>query len=219
MHRLLMTSAAYRQSSARTAALEKIDPENRLVGRMPVKRIEAEVLYDTLLQVSDRLDVRPFDPPDPVEARPDGLVTPKGTERGWRRSIYVLQRRKELPTLLESFDFPQMTPNCVQRVTTTVPSQALNLMNDAFVQKLAGAFAQRVAKEAGSDPADRIDRAYWIALSRPPAAEEPPWACALNELTQSWATRSPPGEENPPERALSTYCHLLLNSAAFLTVD
>jgi hypothetical protein len=234
MHRLLMTSAAYRQSSTRTAALEKADPENRLLGRMPLKRMEAEVLYDALLQVALRLDARPLDPPDPVEVRPDGLVTPVGTERGWRRSVYVLQRRKELPTLLESFDLPQMTPNCIERVQTTVASQALNLMNDAQVRQLAGAFARRVAQEAGADPARRIERAYWIALSRPPTPEERTIGVrALAELTQAWARVGPacragPKEvplgkrdlpEDPADRALATFCHALLNSAAFLTVD
>jgi hypothetical protein len=220
MHRLLMTSAAYRQSSARTPILEKADPENRLLGRMPLKRMEAEVLYDALLQVALRLDPRPFDPPNPVEVRPDGLVTPVGTERGWRRSIYVLQRRKELPTLLESFDLPQMTPNCIERVQTTVASQALNLMNDALVRELAGAFARRVAEEAGADPARRIERAYWIALSRPPTMEEHTIGVrALAELTQAWAQQSRPGPADPADRALATFCHALLNSAAFLTVD
>jgi hypothetical protein len=220
MHRLLMTSAAYRQSSARTPILEKADPENRLLGRMPLKRMEAEVLYDALLQVALRLDTRSLDPPDPVEVRPDGLVTPIGTERGWRRSIYVLQRRKELPTLLESLDFPQMTPNSIERVQTTVASQALNLMNDALVRELAGAFACRVAKEAGNDPARRIERAYWIALSRPPTPEERTVGVgALAELTQAWAKQSRPGRGEPADRALATFCHTLLNSAAFLTVD
>ena len=91
--------------------------------------------------VADRVGI------EAVEVRPDGLATPVGTERGWRRSLYVLQRRKELPTLLESFDFPQMTPNCIERVHTTVASQALNLMNDTWVRQLAGAFARRVASD------------------------------------------------------------------------
>jgi cytochrome c553 len=234
LHRLLMTSAAYRQSSARTAILEKADPENRLLGRMPLRRMEAEVLYDTLLQVARRLDPRPLDPPDGVAVRPDGLVTPVGTERGWRRSIYVLQRRKELPTLLESFDFPQMTPNCIGRVQTTVASQALNLMNDALVRQLAGALADRLAREAGADPSGRVERVYRIALSRPPTTEERTVGVrALAELTRAWAKVGPASragprlvplgsrdlQEDPGGRALATFCHALLNSAAFLTVD
>jgi len=220
MQRILMTSAVYRQSSTRTPDLEKRDPENRLLGRMPLQRMQAEVLYDNLLQVAGRLDPSLFDPPAPVEVRSDGLVTPMGTERGWRRSIYVLQRRKEVPTLLESFDFPQMTPNCIKRTHTTVASQALHMMNDALVQQLAGAFARRVAREAGADPTRRIERAYWIALSRPPTKEERTVGLrALAELTRSWAKHGRRGQDDPAGRALATFCHALLNSAAFVTID
>ncbi len=225
IHRLMMTSAVYRQSSSRTPSLEKMDPENRLLGRMPLRRMEAEVLYDAMLQVGDCLDPRLFDPPSPVEVRPDGLVTPVGSQRGWRRSLYVLQRRKELPTLLESFDSPQMAPNCIERAHTTVASQALNMMNDAMVQQLANAFAGRVAREAGADPTRRIERAYRIALSRPPTAEERAVGLhALADLTQSWARvvitlRVTGAPDDPAIRALATYCHALLNSAAFLTID
>jgi cytochrome c553 len=217
MHRLLMTSTVCRQSSARAPVLEKRDPENRLLGRMPLRRMEADVLYDALLQVGDRLDRRPFDAPDPVDVRPDGLVTPMGTERGWRRSVYVLQRRKELPTLLETFDFPQMTLNCVERPHTTVALQALNLMNDSLVRELAGAFARRVAREAGAEPAHRIERAYWIALSRPPTPEERGIGLrALAEMTQAWARHD---QKDAADRALATFCHAVMNSAAFLAID
>ena len=188
MHRMLMTSTVYRQASTRTPILEKIDPENRLLGRMPLKRMEAEVLYDNLLAVGSRLDPRAFDAPDPVDVRPDGLVTPLGL----RRSVYVLQRRKDVPTLLENFDFPQMTPNCIERTHTTVPLQALNLMNDGLVRESAEAFARRVMREAGADPAARIERAYWIAFARPPTAEERGVGLrALEELTKEWAKVGP----------------------------
>jgi hypothetical protein len=179
--------------------------------------MEAEVLYDTLLQVGGCLDPRPFDAPDPVDVRPDGLVTPVGTERGWRRSVYVVQRRKEVPTLLESFDFPQMTLNCVERTHTTVALQALNMMNDAIVRELAGAFARRVAREVGADPVGRVERTYWVALSRPPTAEERTVGLrALAELTRAWAGN---GQEDAAARALGTFCHAVLNSAAFVAVD
>jgi hypothetical protein len=149
--------------------------------------------------------------------RDDGLVTPLGTERGRRRSVYVLQRRKEVPTLLESFDLPQMTPNCVERTHTTVALQALNMMNDALVRESAGAFARRVAGEAGADPAGRVERAYRIALSRPPTKEERDIGLrALEELTREWAKH---GKEDAAGRALATFCHALLNSAVFVALD
>ena len=106
MHRLMMTSSAYRQSSKLTSALEHSDPENRLLSRMPMRRMEAEVLHDAMLLVAGRLDETRYGPAAPVLVRDDGLVTPIGTKKGWRRSVYVQQRRKHIPTVLESFDLP-----------------------------------------------------------------------------------------------------------------
>src|SRR5262249_368150 len=126
--------------------------------------------YDTLLLVAGRLDATRFGPADPVQARPDGLVTPAQTARGWRRLLYVRQTRKQLPTHLENFDYPQMNPNCLERRDSTVAPQALHLLNNGMVQHLAEQFAQRVSREAAADPARRLEWLYWIALSRPPSA-------------------------------------------------
>src|SRR5262249_13661177 len=104
MHGLMLTSSTYRHASPNSARKDRLDPENRLRSRMPLRRMEAEVLNDSLLLVSGRLDETRFGPPDPVEVRKDGLVTPIAGPRGWRRSIYVLQRRSQMPTLLENFD-------------------------------------------------------------------------------------------------------------------
>ncbi len=120
MHRLIMTSSTYRQNSSVTPALEKGDPENLLLSRMPMKRMEAEVLNDTLLLVSGRLDETRYGVPQPVRVREDGLVTPIETEKGWRRSVYVAQRRTDIPSLLDSFDLPPMSPNCVERSVSMV---------------------------------------------------------------------------------------------------
>ena len=99
--------------------------------------------------ISGRLDEPRFGPPEPVQVRDDGLVTPIATENGWRRSVYVAQRRTEMPTLLESFDLPPMSPNCLERNTSTVAIQALHLLNNAMVEKLAEFSPRRVDKEAG----------------------------------------------------------------------
>jgi hypothetical protein len=215
-----MTSQTYRQACARRPETEKRDPDNRLLARMPLQRMQAEVLYDSLLQVAGRLLATPFGMPDAVLVQPDGLVTPAGTPHGWRRSIYVLQRRKEIPTLLDNFDFPQMTPNCIERFPSTVSSQALTLMNDGWIHRLADAFARRVRKEAGADPARQVERVYLIALSRPPTPQERAIGLqALARLTEAWRKNRRPGQEAPAQRALSSYCHAIMNSAAFLTID
>jgi hypothetical protein len=218
MHRLLMTSSTYRQSSAVTAEQDRADPDNALWSRMPLVRLDAEQTYDALLLVAGRLDQTPFGPPDAVRARPDGLVTPVETARGWRRMIYVRQARKQLPTHLETFDSPQMNPNCLDRRESTVAPQALYLMNNGTIRQLAEDFARRVSSEAGFAPARQIERAYRIALGRPPSgAEKEAGLRALKELTDAWARHS--GTAGAGLKGLTSYCHSLLNSASFLYVD
>ncbi len=246
MHRLMMTSTVYRQSSTVSPILEKLDPENQLLSRMPLKRMEAEALYDSLLLISGRLDETRYGVPQPVLVREDGLVTPIETENGWRRGIYVAQRRTEVPTVLENFDLPPMSPNCVERNVSTVAPQALNLLNNEMIQQLAGFFAERVKKEAGSDPQKQIERAYWIALSRPPSEEERRTCLeVLNQLGQSASVSAkfgadtrvaavaasnandsvsyrrpgPIQNQGPTLPPLKKLCHVLINSAAFLYID
>ncbi|MCU1274378.1 MAG: Protein of unknown function (DUF1553)/Protein of unknown function (DUF1549)/Planctomycete, partial [Bryobacterales bacterium] len=215
MHRLIMTSNTYRQASTLTPELVKADPDNVWLSRMPLKRMEAELLYDSLLDISGRLDATRFGPPEPVQVRDDGLVTPIATDKGWRRSVYVAQRRTEIPTLLDSFDLPPMSPNCLERNTSTVAIQALHLLNNSMVQNLAELFAQRVRKEAGDQPEKQIDRAYWMALSRPPSTEEK--AASLQAFTHFRQLEKPASDVN--QRALASFCHALVNSAGFLYID
>ena len=225
MHRLMMTSATYRQSSAVTADQEQVDPENTLVSRMPLVRLDAEALYDTLLLVAGRLDETRSGPADAVEVRADGLVTPTGTARGWRRLIYVRQARKQLATHLENFDFPQMNPNCIERRDSMVAPQALHLMNNGLVYQLAERFASRVLGEVGTDSAKQVERVSVIALSRPASEDERQIGVdALNQLAANWA-RTPAaagGQPNPDAarlKALTAFCHAIMNSASFLYVD
>lgn len=218
MHRLMMTSSAYRQSSTVTPSLATSDPDNLLLSRMPLKRMDAEFLYDSLVLISGQLDETRYGPPEPVQVRDDGLVTPINTEAGWRRSIYVAQRRTEVSTLLESYDLPPMSPNCLERNTSTVPIQALHLLNNSMVEKLAELFAERVRKEAGSDPAKEIERAYWIALNRPPAEDEKAASLqAVSRFRRMEQTAQPAAAVD--QRALASFCHALVNSAAFLYID
>ncbi len=202
MHRMMMTSSAYRQSSKVTSLHEEKDPDNVLLSRMTMRRMPGEVLNDTMLLVSGRLDQSRFGVPAPVEVRADGLVTPVGSEKGWRRSVYVQQRRSNTPTLLDNFDFPAMTPNCVERVDSTVATQALHLMNNGMIDDLADSLAKRVVELAGSDPKQQIEKLYWIALSRPPDEEE-------RKLSL----------EGLAKLSLARLCHTMLNSAAFLYID
>ncbi len=219
MHRLMMTSATYRQSSAVTADRKKADPDNSLYSRMPLVRLDAEALHDTLLLVAGRLDETRFGPPAAVRIRPDGLVTPAQSLRGYRRLIYVRQARKQLPTHLETFDYPQMNPNCLERRDSTVAPQALHLMNNGTIHELAGHFADRVRREAGKEPAKQIESAWWIALGRAPGSEERTVGMeALGRLTVAWG-RHGTDPEAARRKALTSFCRALVNSAGFLYVD
>ncbi len=217
LHRLMVTSATYRQSSTVTAAQEQADPDNALYSRRPLVRLDAEQTYDTLVRAAGRLDPTPFGPAAPVQTRPDGLVTPAETARGWRRLIYVQQARKRLPTHLETFDAPTMNPNCLERRDSTVAPQALYLLNNAMILRLADDLARRVAHEAGTDPAAQVERVYLLTLGRPARpAEKELGIAALKQLGDIWSgiDRGVAGS-----RALATYCHAVLNSAGFLYVD
>ncbi len=209
MHRLMMHSSTYRQASQVTPALEKLDPENRLLGRMWLRRMEAEEVGDAMLQVAGLLDNTRFGLPDPVQVRRDGLVTPIRGEKGWRRSIYVNQRRTELPTLSDNFDLPAMNPACLERSESIVATQALHLLNNAMVDDLAGSFAERVRREAGEDRAKQVEQAYWLALSRSPNDEER--TSSVEALARF--------EELSKADALKKFTHTLMNSAAFIYID
>src|SRR3954454_2904686 len=188
LHRLIMNSTAYRQASRRDPALDAIDPDNRLVGRMSVRRLEAEAVRDAILAVSGKLDPTMFGPPLPVAPDEGGQVLigkdtrdsagrptgPPGSLGGaeFRRSLYVQVRRSLPLSFTETFDAPTLTPNCERRASSTVATQSLALMNNEFVVEESLAFAARVIRLAGNDPAARVDRAWWIALGHGPTPEQ-----------------------------------------------
>jgi hypothetical protein len=233
MHRLLMTSSTYRQPSRVAEEHERLDPDNRLFSRMPLRRLDAESIRDSLLAVGGRLDETAFGPADAVEARPDGTFAAVGTTNGWRRSIYIRQRRTEVPTLLEDFDLPAMNPNCIERPVSTVAPQALHLMNNSMIHELAVAMAGRVIKatSSDSDSNQRIDLAYRIAFGRPPTPEERVLATnSLTQFTEKWIAHlaKQSGPESADEtaiaqqaarQAMANFCHALMNSAEFVNFD
>ncbi|MFN9263615.1 MAG: PSD1 and planctomycete cytochrome C domain-containing protein [Acidobacteriota bacterium] len=208
IHRLIMTSAAYRQQAGE--------------GGFPLRRIDAESIRDSILQIAGRLDTTQFGPPDPVKSLPDGEVIT--TSR--RRSLYVEQRRTRPVSLLETFDQPFMNPNCVQRGQSVVSSQALHLMNSDLVRENARYMAGRIADAVGDQPAAQIERAYLLALARKPTAAEAAAALdAFARLTPEWSRQleadrpAEPGAGRARWLALSTLCYTLINSAEFLYLD
>jgi len=219
LHRLIMNSRTYRQGNRITADRQQRDPQNRLLSRMPLRRMDAEALRDSLLFVSGKLDGRSGGYPDHVSVDRDGLVSANATVTGgWRRSIYLQHRRTEIPTMLATFDYPEMGPNCTERTVSIVSPQSLMLMNNRHVRELAGSFAARVekvlaAQDVGSKAWDaRVETVYQLALSRlPTPAERRLGVATLEKLVADW--------QGDRQAALETYCHTILNSAAFIYID
>lgn len=143
------------------------------------------------------------------------MVVAPEKPKGWRRSIYVQQRRVNVLTTLDLFDYPQMTPNCVERTNTAGAPQALHLSNNKMFRDLADYFAQRVRKEVGDNPEREVERVHWYALSRPPTAEEK--RIILKALED--ATKTGSGRAAATEQVLARFCHTIINSAAFIFID
>ena len=226
MHRLMTTSAAYRQTSRPTEEVRAADPENLLFSRMPMRRMRAEMLYDSVLRATGRLDPTPFGPPDAVEVRESGEVVPKGSEAGFRRAIYLLKRRKTPVTILELFDSPRMAPNCTERATSTVAPQALQMRNGDLVRGHARYLAGRLIDEYPNDPSAQIEQLYLRVLSRPPSPQETWFALKdLDLLAVEWKGHLD-AENDPVPRAssaqwlaLGSLAHAMVSSAEFLYVD
>ncbi|MFL2871354.1 MAG: DUF1553 domain-containing protein [Pirellulaceae bacterium] len=221
MHRLMLLSATFRQQSlVNDEHLDK-DPENLYLARMSIRRLDAESLRDSLLAVSGLLKHEPFGKPDSVTRRADGLVTSNEQNGGWRRSIFVMKRRSEIPTILANFDRPRMSPNCIDRVTSTVAPQALQLLNNAQVKSWAESFAARVISEGGSTDTERISYACVLATSYKPVAMELEIAQqTIEKLRVAWKTAAPDmSDEELTAKIYTNLCHALFNSASFVYVD
>jgi hypothetical protein len=193
---------------------------------MPMRRLEAEALYDSILKVAGRLDPTPFGPSVGIEVKAEGEVVASGTKAGWRRSVYVLQRRQTPVTILDVFDLPPMSPNCIERRQSTVPTQALQMMNGDLLQQHSRYLGGRLIDEFGDDREKQIRELYLRALSRPPTQQEIPQATGeIETLTKQWIDHLTQEKNEAPVgptaqwRALSDFCKAMLSSAEFLYVD
>src|SRR5262249_6963113 len=144
LHRLIMTSAVYRQSSTPRPDLDASDPDNRLLARYPLRRLDAEAVRDSLLHVAGDLDPGASGPFIPSTRTPEGVVdVPESANGSHRRSIYLQQRRTQVVTFLQLFDAPAMVTTCGKRSPSTVPLQSLALLNSEFVRARARGLARR----------------------------------------------------------------------------
>ena len=245
-HRLILTSAAYRQSAVRSAEKDRADPDNRLLGRMNSRRLEAETIRDAMLTVVGKLNPKMFGAPVPIMTDEDGQIVvgvdtndtagrPSGkfvslNGEEFRRSLYIQMRRTKPIGMLEAFDLPRMEPNCELRNASTVATQSLAMMNGDFTVTMSKYFAERVAKDAGSDVAAQVKRAWQLAFGGEPSAADV--KSATDFITRQTASfknnpvkvappakgHEPPPAE-PPMQALATFCQALLTSNQFLYVD
>jgi mono/diheme cytochrome c family protein len=226
IHRLIMTSAAYRQSSELDAS-HSADPDNILLGRMAMRRMDAEQLHDSILSVTGELDATAFGPPVSVETTKSGEVTAQGShKKGWRRSIYALQRRTTPPTLLEVFDLPPMSPNCIQRAYSTVATQALQMTNSPVMLQHARYLAGRLLDISPDSQRNQIEELYFRALSHRPTPEETDAAIRdLNKITRNWEDHLRAEKSDAPIAftakwySLADLCQAVLSSAAFAYID
>ena len=203
LHRLIMTSAVYQQasSSARETARERdsqrIDPRNRLLWKMNRRRLEFEALRDALLDVAGRLETTMYGEPGDQHAT-DG--------KDFRRSIYGFVDRMNVSSLLTTFDFPNPATSSPRRLATTVPTQALYFMNNAFTRSIAKQAMQRPDLVGLRNPRARLQRIYLLFFGRPPTEQE-------LELAEAFV-----GDE-PALRDWTVFAHALLMTNEFAFVD
>ena len=236
LHRLILLSAAYQQSSVSDPQLVKADPENRLYGRRTVRRLESEALRDAILSVSGQLNPKLFGEPVPVmedevgqivigrenldgERKPGTKVSLNGEE--YRRSVYVQVRRSRTLATLETFDAPAMTPNCDQRADSNVAPQSLWFMNSQFMVDSAKNFAMRLKTETPGDLKDQVAQGWELAFGSKPSENDVQQAIEFVTRQQQAFRESgeKPTEEQAHLQALASYCHALISSSKFLYVE
>lgn len=229
LHRLILTSSVWRQSSRvsdehRTAG-EKTDPENRLLWRQTMRRLEAEPLRDSVYSVAGILSDSMHGSGQTVARQKDGEVIAQPDSQGAnRRSIYVKILRLNPESMLEAFDQPTIAVNCTSRMTSTVSTQALTLLNSDTMTAAAAAFADRVLTEQPDDP---VGRAVLIAWARRPDADERALlADFVSELARQYLSEKPEEERQQPDtedrvrrQAIADLCHMLMSSNEFIYID
>ncbi|HEY7326334.1 MAG TPA: DUF1553 domain-containing protein [Gemmataceae bacterium] len=206
LHRLILLSNTYQQSSSGDRGLLEMDPDNRLLAHMNRQRLDFEAMRDSLLCVAGRLDTT-------IGGRAVELTTAPFTTR---RTVYGFIDRQNLPGLFRTFDFASPDASSPQRYATTVPQQALFLMNSPFVIEQARHFLQRPDVTAQTQDEAKINRMYQLAYGRPAEADE--IALGIQFLAQ--ARKSDPAKKEPtPLPAWEQYAQALLLSNEFAFVD
>ncbi len=200
LHRLILTSATYQQSSRPSKEAHTVDAATEWWWRFPPRRLDAEPIRDSILTVSGVLDPTMYGPgfsAFEVELENVRHYFPKKTygPADWRRMVYMTKVRLERESVFGVFDCPDAASSVPRRNRSTTPLQALNLFNSPFILQQAELFAARLERECGEDQAKQVTRAYWLCFGRAPNGDE------LTESREFIATAG-----------LNAFCRAMLNS-------
>jgi Protein of unknown function (DUF1549)/Protein of unknown function (DUF1553)/Planctomycete cytochrome C len=201
IHKLIMTSAVYQESTQVDDAKVKLDRDNKLHWRQPARRLEAEIIRDAILSVGGELDTKMFGP---------GTLD----EKSKRRSIYFTVKRSKLMPMMVIFDAPEALSGMAERPTTTIAPQALHMLNNPQVRQAAKGFAKRIAPAATSPLEDAVRAGYQIAVARQPDRDE--LADGVAFIQKQMATYP---ENQRRESALADFCQVLMCLNEFIYVD
>lgn len=227
LHRLIVTSETYQAGS--TASSESIsrDPQNQLLSHFPLRRVDVEVIRDSILAVTGELNPEMHGPAvylpiarEVVEAHTDkeGAWRSSPPDQEKRRTIYAYLKRTLLVPMLEVLDLCDVNQTSERRVTTSIAPQALTLYNGQFVNEQSAKFAQRLLREAGTEPERQIDLAYRLALARHPKPDElAAMSSYLASETAGQAQENPARPASETQRlALIQLCRVILNLNEFV---
>jgi hypothetical protein len=218
MHRLLLLSSAYSMSNQVDDAAARVDPTNELLHHMPVRRLEGEIIRDSILAAAGTLDPALYGPSvtPHISEYQDGRGKPKSgpLDGNGRRSIYLQVRRNFLPPLFLAFDYPLPISTIGRRGASTVASQALIMMNNEFVAKQAEQWGRRVVADE-KDPRRRIEKMFVTAFARQAEETEIDEVMAFLEEQQ---TRYGAGHNADDPRAWADLAHVLFNSTEFIFI-
>jgi hypothetical protein len=224
LHRLILSSSVYRQASAVSPDVARVDPDNRLLARYPMRRLDAEAIRDAMLAVTGELDDRAGGPYVPTDRNRHGeIVISESAAGACRRSVYLQERRSEIASLLAVFDAPSIVTTCTRRVPSTIPLQSLSLMNSEFMGARATALATRLDADCAGpaqvrgDCDPRINRAFLLTIGRTP---EPDERLAAQRFLETQPSRYPElGDSERRRHALADFCQMMLCTNAFLYVE
>jgi hypothetical protein len=228
VHRLILLSATYQQQSEEREGAARVDAKNKYLWRAHRRRMDAEVIRDTVLQVSGQLNLEAGGPAVRLPLHPEiARLQYKGTwyphpdlSQHARRSIFVFVKRNNRPPLLENFDSPSTLASCGERSTSTHAGQALSMMNSAFLQEQSLILARRL--DDSQDRAEAIREIYQLALSRPPTRQElrlgGQYLAEQERLIAEEHRQYVPGEDHAL-LALAEYCQVILNLDEFLYIE